>query len=283
MASARPVPVGQELVNSITAGPDLTAGFVAGAGQDGAVIGGQAGKLGQVYRTGDQFYVLLDRGLVPIGEVMARLLLAGGGEATEISASSAGVAQTNFRFEPEGFPYDMPRLRNTGTEPAMVCSAFRGQAVAGNALTTIELFDQADPRLAAASATVTTARIGPDGVRLADHVVIPGGRGALVRVLPAPDAPATNTTRYLVTDQGVKYALPRTDTDSVQDALGYGGVTATPVPSFLLALLPVGPALDPDEARLPASGVSPSASPTPDPNGSGLPAAGVSPSPGQTP
>lgn len=263
MASARPVLVSQVLLNSITAGPDLKAGFVANAGQPGRTVGGQPGRLGQVYRTGDQFFVLLDRGLVPIGEVMARLLLADGGEPTEISASAAGSLQAGGRFEADGFPYDMPRLRNTGTEPAMVCTAFRGRTVSGNALTSIEVFEQPDEDLTAASAALPPARVGEDMVRLADHVLVPGGRGALVRQLPAPDAPAANTTRYLVTDQGIKYALPRQNADSVQQALGYAGVTPTPVPSFLLALLPSGPALDPEAARRPLSSVEPSTRPTP--------------------
>jgi type VII secretion protein EccB len=262
MASARPVPVSEELLNSITAGPDLIAGWVSSAGQDGPPVGGQPSRIGQVYRTGEQFYVLLTGGLVPIGEVMARLLQADGGEPVEIPASAAGNAQTDVRFEPEGFPYDMPRLRNTGTEPPMVCSTFRGQAVSGNALTTIELFDRPDPQLAAASANLPSARVGEDGVRLADRVVVPGGHGALVRILPAPDAPTPNTTRYLITDQGIKYALPRDGADSVQQALGYAGVTPTPVPSFLLSLLPSGPALDPAAAGLPVAAAEPSAGPT---------------------
>ena len=263
MASARPVPVSEQLLNSITAGPDLRVRSVSNAGQPGPVVEGQPGKIGQVYRTGDQYYVLRERGLSPIGEVMARLLLADGGEPTEISASAAGSLQINDRFEPDGFPYNMPQLRNTGTEPAMLCTAFRGQTVSGNALTTIEMFDRPDGDLVAASTNLPPTRVGDDSVRLADEVLIPGGRGALVRLLPAPDAPPANNPVYLINDQGIKYALPRVNPESVQQALGYDGVTPVSVPSFLLALVPSGPALDPDAARRPLSSAEPSTRPTP--------------------
>lgn len=263
MASARPVPVSAALLNSITSGPDLRASPVPRAGEAGAVVAGQTGTIGQVYRTGDQYYVLLDRGLVPIGEVMARLLLADGGQAIEISASAAGSVQAGAGFEPEGFPYALPRLRNTGTEPPMVCSVFRGPTVSRNALTAIELFDRPDPALTAASANLPGASVGPDEVRVADRVHVPGGRGALVRLLPAPDAPPENTTRYLVTDQGIKYALSRKEAGAVQQALGYAGVTATPVPASLLALLPGGPALDPSAAGESVSAAEPTIRPTP--------------------
>jgi hypothetical protein len=216
-----------------------------------------------VYRTGDQYYVLRERGLSPIGEVMARLLLADGGEPTEISASVAGSLQINDRFEPDGFPYNMPQLRNTGTEPAMLCTAFRGQTVSGNALTTIEMFDRPDGDLVAASTNLPPTRVGDDSVRLADEVLVPGGRGALVRLLPAPDTPPANNPVYLINDQGIKYALPRENPESVQEALGYDGVTPVSVPSFLLALVPSGPALDPDAARRPLSSAEPSTRPTP--------------------
>jgi type VII secretion protein EccB len=247
MSSARPVPVGQALLNTIAIGPDLKAAFVFNAGADGAVVAGETGKLGQVYRAGNEHFVLLDRGLVPVGEVMARLLLAGGGQAVDIPASEAGrlQPQDGARVEPAGFPVDVPPLRNTDTELPLVCASYRGVAAADGAMTTLELFDRPDARLSQASAELPSPRVGPDAVQLADRVLVPGGRGALVRVLPSPDSASTGTTRYLVVDQGIKYALPRQDTDTVQENLGYAGIEPTPVPPYLLALLPTGPPLDP--------------------------------------
>jgi hypothetical protein len=113
-----------------------------------------------------------------------------------------------------------------------------------------------------------SARNGPDGVRLADHVTIPAGRAALVRTLQAPGDTSVNTTTYLVTDLGVKYALPRTDTEKVITSLGYGGIAPQPVPTFLLALLPIGPTFDPTLAGdlvKPEAPATPTPSPSPAP------------------
>lgn len=248
MTAAVPVPVDQALLNSIAAGPDLKPGYIFRAGEPGATVDGQAGTIGQVYRSGGQHYLLLERGLVTIGDTMAQLLLRSQQQTpVEISAQAAGAVQGNPRFEPDGFPDDIPTLRNSGTEPAMVCATY-ADSPTGTPSTTIKLFGQADERLVQASANLPPARVGVDGVRLADRVLVTGGHGALVRVVPAAGTSATGTTSYLVTDQGIKYALPRQDTAVVQESLGYAGVTPVPVPAYLLALLPTGPALDPAAA-----------------------------------
>lgn len=271
MTAAVPVTVDQALLNSIAAGPDLRPGYVFREGEDGAQINGETGKIGQVYRSGKQHYLLLDRGLVTIGDTMARLLLSSREQqAIEISAQAAGTAQGIRRFEPDGFPDDIPRLRNSGTEPAMVCATYAGPAAKSGAAgsntaksSTVKLFARADARLVEAAANLPPSRVGVDGVRLADRVILAGGHGAMVQVVPAAGAVATGTTRYLITDRGIKYALPRQDTDAVQGSLGYGEVTPTPVPAYLLALVPTGPALDPAAA----SRFLPAAEPSPAPPG----------------
>jgi hypothetical protein len=66
-----------------------------------------------------------------------------------------------------------------------------------------------------------------------------------------------------VTDQGIKYPLPRNGLATVQASLGYGDVRPVPVPASILALVPTGVALDPTAAALfePPSTVAPSPSP----------------------
>jgi len=87
---------------------------------------------------------------------------------------------------------------------------------------------------------------------------VPGGHGALVRLLPPPGVTAA-TTVHLVTDQGIKYPLTPSQSqggqggqggqdEGAQAFLGYGGVTPTPIDPNLLALLPTGPLLDPAAA-----------------------------------
>ncbi len=83
---------------------------------------------------------------------------------------------------------------------------------------------------------------------MADRVIVASGKGALVRVEPAPGVRA-DTTTYLVTDLGYKYPLRTDGQVNAMVALGYSGVDPLPVPSTLLALLPNGPVLDPTAAQ----------------------------------
>jgi hypothetical protein len=55
----------------------------------------------------------------------------------------------------------------------------------------------------------------------------------------------------VVSELGTRYPVPSAD---VLTMLGYGGVTPVRIPSGVVALLPVGPALDPVAARTPADG-----------------------------
>jgi len=97
----------------------------------------------------------------------------------------------------------------------------------------------------------------------------------LVKILPAPGDTTANTTTYLVSDQGVKYALPRVDTDKVLASLGYGGIAPQPVPVYLLSLLPIGPTFDPVLAR---NYVTDEAKPSPGPSRSSTPTPSATPS-----
>jgi hypothetical protein len=145
----------------------------------------------------------------------------------------------------------------------MVCAVAVGAETKTEWSPTIVLHEQLD---GVEIGAIGSARTGPDGVRLADHVTIPAGRAALVRTLAAPGDTTANTTTYLVTDLGVKYALPRVDTEKVIASLGYGGLRTQPVPTFLLSLLPIGPTLDPVAAGdlvKPEAPTTPGPTPTP--------------------
>jgi type VII secretion protein EccB len=261
LAGARPVKATNSLIDGIPPGPDLAVPTIPGQGEDGPRIDGKAGKIGQVYLAAGQHYVLLRSGLATVGPIMKDLLLASGGNATTISANAATAARSAAtpNFDPDGFPTAIPEVAFETAEPAMVCALAEGAETKTNWSPTIVLHDQLD---GVELGELGTARTGPDGVRLADHVTIPAGRAALVRTLSAPGDTTANTTTYLVTDLGVKYALPRQDTAKVIASLGYGGLTAQPVPTFLLSLLPIGPTLDP---KLAGDLVKPEAPTTPGP------------------
>jgi len=80
----------------------------------------------------------------------------------------------------------------------------------------------------------------------ADSVTLAPGRAALVRSSEAP-----HSTTFLVAGPGKKFAMP---SDTVLSAFGFGGVTPTALPPQLMALIPLGPPMDPTAARRPVSG-----------------------------
>src|SRR6266508_1481010 len=87
------------------------------------------------------------------------------------------------------------------------------------------------------------------GTVLAARVLVPPSGGAVVEALASPAAPGG--TLSIITDLGIRYSVPSTD---VLGMLGYAGVTPVRVPAEVVALLPVGPALDPLAAQQPVAG-----------------------------
>jgi type VII secretion protein EccB len=241
LASTAPVRIGAQLLNSITAGPDLQPVQLSGQGQTSAKdVAGRPGKIGQVYRSGQQNYVLTGSGLATIGAAMASLLTANGGTPVDITPAEAAQALSNAKVEPDGFPPDRPQIR--AVSGPQLCAAFT-TAPAGTPPITIQVYDDAAPSKETGSGTAS-----PDGALAADHVRVPEGHGALVRSQPAPGVTAA-TTVYLITDQGVSYPLQDGGNVKTQDALGYAGVHPVPIPAPLLALVPLGPTLNPATAR----------------------------------
>jgi hypothetical protein len=93
-----------------------------------------------------------------------------------------------------------------------------------------------------------TGSTSDSGTPLADRVVVPGGHIAVVRAVEAPGA--TTGAYYLVTDLGLRYAVPN---DNALQTLGYQPTDATNVPDGLVRRIPAGPALDPAAATRPAT------------------------------
>ncbi|MEU3607797.1 type VII secretion protein EccB [Streptomyces sp. NPDC035033] len=70
------------------------------------------------------------------------------------------------------------------------------------------------------------------------------GRGVLAQALSSAGTPLGDA-RYLVTDTGVRYAVP---SDAALSSLGYSTADVRGVPAALLLMLPAGPDLDPAAA-----------------------------------
>jgi type VII secretion protein EccB len=233
--SVQPVRVGEAFLNVLPPGPDLAALTPPGAGQPAQItVAGQAAAIGQVYRAGGQYYVMLSGGLSPVGEVMSKLMLSGGARVTEISAQQAGGSLAEAKAEPAGFPTRVPLLR-AGSRAVMLCAGLRSSPGL-----VVETYGQSLPLSAQALPGVA----GADGVITADQVTLPGGHAAVVSAQQG--AGAGNI--YLVTDLGVKYPLPRAKAEEVLGSLGYAGVRPVEVPMSILSLIPTAAALDPEVA-----------------------------------
>lgn len=265
LAAAKPTKVTNALIDGIPPGPELAAPKVDERGSGGQYINAKGTNIGQLFEAAGQHYVLLRSGLSTVGPLLLKLLLAIDTRVTSIPANEAtkNRSKTQPTFDPPGFPAELPPTAYADVEPEMACA----QAPTGAAAVTATAPDvMVYPRLTTPqSIEQAPSRTGPDGVRLADRIAVPSGRATLVRTLPAPGDTTPNTTTYLVTDQGVRYALPRVDTGAVLASLGYGGVEPLPVPTFLLSLMPEGPALDPAAARLYVDETSTATTPTPAP------------------
>jgi type VII secretion protein EccB len=244
LTGVQPGEVTAGLIDAIPPGPNLSVPPIEREGEGGRVIEGRDGTIGQVYVAAGQHYVLLDRGLVPIGAVMRELLLAPGAVVIPISADSANAAlSANPPFEPEDFPTTMPAVGFRDAPPAMVCAVTAPVTAPTDSGIAVQVYDRVG-ELGPVNPAPGAEHRGPDGVELADVVQVPSGQAALVRALPAPGDVTANTTVYIV-DQGFKYPLPQENAAEVMGWLGYGNVQPVSIPMFLLALLPDGLALDP--------------------------------------
>jgi len=248
LADVRETEITGSLANNIPVGPNLSVPRIDRAGQPGRLVADRSATIGQVFEASGQAYVLLQSGLATIGQVMKDLLLADGRTITTISANEAAAARSNDPeekdFDPAGFPPTMPEVVHTDSPPAMVCAVHR--LGSSEPSVTVMVYDAPSAKypLDLNEARGELQRTGLDGTRIANLVVVPSGQGALVKTLPAQGDTTLNTTTFLITDQGIKYAFVRVSAPEVQVALGYGGIAPIPVPNSLLSLLPVGPTLD---------------------------------------
>lgn len=240
--------VGTAMISAVPQGRDLAVPRIPGKGEAGKTVDGTEHKVGDVFRSGDVYYVLMRDGLVSIHEVTAKLLLAGA-QPTQVPANAvAGDLNARTTLEPKDFPTKVPEIESlSGSQPA-VCAGYRGAKKGSETEpVTLRLYEQAPKALRpdpdAGNTTSGPADTGP----VADRIVLPGGHGALVREEPQPGVTA-GTTVYLVTDEGFKYALVTSGKKKASELLGFGGKKPVPIPVSLLDLVPTGPALDPDQA-----------------------------------
>jgi type VII secretion protein EccB len=254
--SVRPFPVTGRWVNTLAAGPDLTAPVVASRGEPAQLIEGIQRLIGQVFvvhtaGSADTFFVLTPGGLAPVTAMVADLLLGdpantaaaypgGNAQAAALSAATVAADETAPVQAPSDLPLAAPAPAPVdGSGGLAPCTQLRFGSDRGPAsgITFVSPGRLPQPPADAAPA---------DPTRGSDVVSVAPGGGMLAVDLAAPGV--SGGTRYLVTDLGVRYPLP---SEQVAGLLGYQNVVPTPVPGEILALLPTGQPLDPTAAALP--------------------------------
>ncbi|BCJ45196.1 hypothetical protein GCM10010168_69970 [Actinoplanes ianthinogenes] len=193
--------------------------------------------------TGDkQYYLILDEGLLPITALQQAVLKAKFPAEPRIVDNSVIapffplLKQNNGPADAQP-PKDPPQLV-TIAAGTTACAITRAAAKAP----TITYGGQA----AGLASAVPTAGSTPGGKALADAVLVPAGRFALVKV------PGSGGYQ-VVTDLGVRHPVPSADALS---RLGYAPTAATEVPTALVDSIPQGVTLDPAAAVKPVSPVN---------------------------
>jgi type VII secretion protein EccB len=235
------VQVSPALINALPAGADLKRLSIQGRGDRSPALPGA--KVGQVYKRKNaggavQRAVALADGLAEITEAEADLLLA--------DPDTPSGPQGRDNDLPDNSPVVSSRSRLAGSPPFAVRPDIRPSTGPvcvstpdANGVDKVVV----DAKLPDQSGAVATQARTASGAFLADRVVV-SGRGALVEAVASPGA--RNGALSIVSDLGIRYPLASRD---LVAKLGYEGLTPVAMPAELVALLPVGPALDPEDAR----------------------------------
>lgn len=250
------IAVGAAWLNAIPAGQPIEPLAVSGRGRTFAKLTElpdvRVGQVLVVQAAGDakQFYLVNADRLQPITEVEAEVLLASSatkaaysGIKLEARAITAAAAEAAPRSTPVPASADRPpdrppvMARPSGSE-ASLCTTVDGPDEPAQVIV--------DAALPAPEAGIPTAGSSARGVSLANRVYIEAGRGAVVEAMPSPESPTS--TLQLVTDLGIRYAVPSRE---VLQMLGYGAAEPVQLPAGVVARLPEGPALDPAAASRP--------------------------------
>jgi type VII secretion protein EccB len=235
--------VGTAFINSLVAGTDVAPIPIVQYGQpSGTILGRNNGNVLETPTgTGRQDYLVLDDGLVAINQFQLLVLQTVHPDIVPIPVPAefnAGTQPKSRKQQASGpdsdLPSNVPQLQSISAND-LVCAATTdskssptvsvGGSIAG--------LDQA----------LLTTGTSTDGAPLAERILVPGGRVAIVRAIGAPSDPTTNY--FVVTDLGIRYPVA---TPAVLNMLGYASTQAIDVPVELVSRIPAGPTLDPAAA-----------------------------------
>lgn len=210
------------------------------------------------------YYAVLDDGIQQVPKSLAQLIrYTVSNEAEFFSVRPEDITRIPkvSTIDTSGFPSEVPSIMPVSETRVACVQWLFVENQQRTLITTSSLL-----RLPGNQQPVKLAQRDGSGERL-DEVFLPTGRGAAVRGV-VPDQPPGTGTIFLVTDTGVKFGVPawgELTADKLAESLGLNDIR--PAPEAILRLLPIGPALDPDQAVRTFDSV-----PVPDGAGASLPA-----------
>jgi len=232
--------VGSAWINSLPAGNEIRTINVPDRGSPSSQVPQR--EIGEVLTTetgsGQQHYLVFDDGVAAITPLQLAILDTASGLKRETVAVSVinNAPKSSLLVPPANEAGAAPESAPTLVAASQQLCAITSDGRKPPALVvggTVEGLDTVAP----------TASASSDGDLLADGVLVPSGRVAIVRVLASPTAEAGGY--FVVTDTGIKYAVPGPE---VLELLGYPAADAVEVPTALMLRLPTGPTLNPAEA-----------------------------------
>jgi type VII secretion protein EccB len=251
--SQKPMPVSAAFLDALAPGPALKPPAVPGRGEEGPTLGGEASRIGQLFKVSvpggvSTYHLLRKDGLVPLTRLGAALVLgdpatqkdAYQGQSPEVRTVGADALR-----EHQGKDADTAASAELPDAPPLPQSTERGMALCAqvdgdNGGVRIRSVLVPLTQLAPVAVSQGTAQPLEPACVPTDATVVRPGHGALVRALHASGAAHGGTT-YLVAENGVKYRLPAKESLA---ALGYEASDIASVPTTLLAAFPTGADLD---------------------------------------
>ncbi|MBX7266395.1 type VII secretion protein EccB [Micromonospora sp. Llam7] len=236
-------PAAEAWLRTIPAGPDITP--IRPTGPSERTIGTESAAVGRVYVVhgpggADRYYLVTDDGLAPLTELAYRIVLGDPtrsrlGLNVEAVVLPPAVLSATTMSRRQLLPAELPTTvpAPVVTDPGQVpCLRYRPAATALEIL----MDSPGDTGRLPALGVGVTASEHP-----ARAIVVDADAGGLF--LAGWPGQAPDTTRYLLTDVGVRFPVGSAEAAA---RLGYPDGVAVAVPPPLLDLLPTGPLLDPE-------------------------------------
>lgn len=252
-----PVTAAPAWINALPAGPDLERIVISKRGAASALRGSRVGQVvvARSQSGESQYYAVLSDGIADVTAVQADILLNDpetvaaypGDQPRAIQRGDLATAKRSTqsllprsaagRIAP---PTKMPTMVSFAGDRAGMCASFGDVASPPQVSLDVPVLDPAEGN--------RPVQQTGEKATLADRVVVSPGGGAVVAAVMSAESPVGALS--IVTDLGVRHPLASPE---VLGYLGYGEGSIVRMPSSLVTLLPVGPALSPEAAGAPVA------------------------------